>query len=145
MVLFAFFMMWAYPYKEYVKKDDTEKGIKQTTSIWRPLWDSINFSDFLYEIWTSLKFFFDFVRRKPHTRSEAKSHPGGVDFKTAFGVEESDSESTERFKDPNAYPAGQQQYGYGTRETYPMDQIAAQPLRKDAPGHQAGAWNQSRV
>ncbi|KAG6874125.1 hypothetical protein C0995_005541 [Termitomyces sp. Mi166 len=45
-------MMWAYTPAEY-KKPGTPP-----TSIWRPLWDSINYSDFAREIWGSLRFFF---------------------------------------------------------------------------------------
>lgn len=40
MVLFAAFMMWAYSWTEYVVPG-------RKTSIWRPLWDSINFSEAL--------------------------------------------------------------------------------------------------
>jgi hypothetical protein len=39
MVLFAAFMMWAYPWAEYVVPDGKK------TSIWRPLWDSINYGE----------------------------------------------------------------------------------------------------
>ena len=80
MVFFSFFMLWAYPYKEY-----SPKG-QEKTSIWRPLWDSINFSDFAYEIWTSWRFFFDYTRGKPQTRS-LKDHPGGTSFGDAFRLE----------------------------------------------------------
>jgi hypothetical protein len=81
MVFFAFFMMWAYPYKEYQTKG------QEKTSIWHPLWDSINFSDFAYEIWTSWRFFFGYMRGKPHTRS-SKDHPGGTSFGDAFRLED---------------------------------------------------------
>jgi len=109
-VLFAIFMWWAYPVSEYLNKEpktdpshpdaeeativsmapmsDDEKArrAKGLTSIWKPLWDSINFSDFAKEIWSSLSFFFDFIRGKP----EAHSHIGKKEhttFATAFGVE----------------------------------------------------------
>lgn len=80
MVFFALFMMWAYPSKEYLTKG------QGNTPIWRSLLDSINFSDFAYEIWTSWRFFFDYMRGKPHTRS-SKDHPGGTSFGTAFRLE----------------------------------------------------------
>jgi len=80
MVFFAIFMRWAYPYEEYLTKG------QEKTSIWRPLWDSINFSDFAYEIWTSWRFFFGYVRGQPHTRS-SKDHPGGTNFGDAFRLE----------------------------------------------------------
>ncbi|KAF4621349.1 hypothetical protein D9613_000718 [Agrocybe pediades] len=51
MIFFSIFMWWAYPAREY-------KEHKKRTSIWRPLWDSINYSDFLREMMISLKFFF---------------------------------------------------------------------------------------
>jgi hypothetical protein len=87
MVFFAIFMHWAYPYKEYLTKGQGK------TSIWRPLWDSINFSDFAYEIWTSFRFFFDYMRGKPHTRSP-KDHPGGTSFGDAFRLEKYNEQST---------------------------------------------------
>lgn len=87
MVFFSFFMLWAYPYKEY-----SPKG-QEKTSIWRPLWDSINFSDFAYEIWTSWRFFFNYLRGKPQTRS-LKDHPGGTSFGDAFRLESYKNRST---------------------------------------------------
>lgn len=86
MVFFAIFMQWAYPYKEYMTQS------QEKTSIWRPLWDSINFSDFAYEIWTSWRFFFDYMCGKPHTRS-SKDHPGGTSFGHAFKLENDNERS----------------------------------------------------
>jgi len=95
MVLFAAFMMWAYSWNEYVVPG-------RTTSIWRPLWDSINYTDFAVEIIGSMKYYFDASRSKPGTRTaqglpdplgysgrkeEATRDPGKkMDFGTAFGV-----------------------------------------------------------
>jgi len=106
MVLFSGFMMWAYPWTEY-----TAPGRK--TSIWRPLWDSINYckasshtgvslsklstADFVMEIFGSLKYYFDASRGKSGTRmtedaygsptGDVKIDPGKkMDFATAFGV-----------------------------------------------------------
>ncbi|KAF9222240.1 DUF300-domain-containing protein [Gyrodon lividus] len=88
MVFFSILMMWAYTWNEY-KIEGAPK-----TSIWRPLWDSINYTDFLIEILGSLKFFCGFGRGKPST------HPGRrldaeivnnynkrMDFGQAFGIE----------------------------------------------------------
>ena len=84
MVLFSSFMMYAYTWKEYVIPGRPKTGIG------RPLWDSINYgtssllasklsrthsphractpaADFAHEIWGSLKFFIDYMRRKPGT------------------------------------------------------------------------------
>jgi len=90
MVLFSGFMMWAYTWTEY-----TVPGRK--TSIWRPLWDSINYSDFVMEIVGSLKYYFDASRGKPGTRTTRYAYGGRtggdktgagrkMDFATAFGV-----------------------------------------------------------
>ncbi|KAF9652543.1 DUF300-domain-containing protein [Thelephora ganbajun] len=79
MVLFAAFMMWAYPWTEYVVPG-------RKTSIWRPLWDSINYADFAMEIFGSLKYYFNALRGKPETRA-TQNHPNlRMDFATAFGV-----------------------------------------------------------
>ncbi|KAF5376902.1 hypothetical protein D9615_007209 [Tricholomella constricta] len=77
MVFFAALMMWAYTPAEYKLKPGAP-----ATSIWRPLWDSINFSDFALEIWVSLRFFFESSRGKPHhVDPHAK-----MNFGEAFGV-----------------------------------------------------------
>jgi len=102
MVFFAVFMQWAYPASEYYDRDpaqpqergyisseipEDEKTRKvRTTSVWRPLWDSINFSDFALEIWSSFMFFVDYIRRKPYTRSRMQK-PGQITFGQAFGIE----------------------------------------------------------
>ncbi|KAF9244460.1 organic solute transporter Ostalpha-domain-containing protein [Melanogaster broomeanus] len=87
MVFFSMLMMWAYTWNEY-KIEDAPK-----TSIWRPLWDSINYTDFLFEIIGSLKFFWDKARKKP---SDPSRRPDGevvnhyskrLNFGQAFGVE----------------------------------------------------------
>lgn len=112
MVLFAIFMWWAYPVSEYLNKEpnkdasypkaeegtsvdltpmsDDEKArrAKGKTSIWRPLWDSINFSDFAREIWSSLSFFFDYIRGKPETHSHG-GNKEQASFASAFGLEDS--------------------------------------------------------
>ncbi|KAI0933206.1 hypothetical protein AcV7_004742 [Taiwanofungus camphoratus] len=91
MVLFSAFMMWAYSASEY------KVAGQRRTSIWRPLWDSINYSDFAAEIVSSLRFFVDYFRGKSYTRSrgmvvdsEGKMHPK-MDFGEAFGIAASGS------------------------------------------------------
>ncbi|OJA11640.1 hypothetical protein AZE42_04761 [Rhizopogon vesiculosus] len=76
MVFFSTFMMWAYTANEY-KVPGNRK-----TSIWRPLWDSVNYWDFIKEIGGSLKFFFDYARGAPSTHSSSQK----ADFGEAFGV-----------------------------------------------------------
>jgi len=87
MLLFSLLMLWSFPAKEYMSP-----GAK-TTSIWRPLWDSINFTDFLYETWLSFKFFWDYIRGKPYARAKRieddnTERQGYADFDDAFGIEE---------------------------------------------------------
>ncbi|OBZ73347.1 hypothetical protein A0H81_06700 [Grifola frondosa] len=87
MVFFSAFMIWAYGWGEYKIKGEPR------TSVWRPLWDSINYSDFAIEIAGSLKFFVDYFRGKPYAHGprvkvidgEGKTHTR-VDFGEAFGV-----------------------------------------------------------
>ncbi|KAJ2913900.1 hypothetical protein MD484_g6514, partial [Candolleomyces efflorescens] len=67
MVFFSALMLWAYTWKEYEIKDGSKK-----TGIGRPLLDSINMSDFIREIWYSLRYFFS---GKTHT--EKTSTVGG--------------------------------------------------------------------
>lgn len=78
MVFFALAMMWSYPTTTY-----KQEGVR--TGIGRPLWDSINFSDFAAEIWGSLKFFIDYMRGRPGTRTQK------MNMAQAFGVEGSDN------------------------------------------------------
>lgn len=75
MVFFSILMMWAYTSNEY-----RVAGNKKT-SIWRPLWDSVNYWDFVTEIGGSLKFFFNYARGTPSTHSSKK-----MNFAQAFGV-----------------------------------------------------------
>ncbi|KAL0948350.1 hypothetical protein HGRIS_010936 [Hohenbuehelia grisea] len=78
MVFFSLLMMWAYSAKEY------KKAGQGSTSVWQPLWDSINFSDFAVEIAGSFRYFFQRMRgtQLPPTRRHAHK----VDFGEAFGV-----------------------------------------------------------
>ncbi|KAG2130418.1 organic solute transporter Ostalpha-domain-containing protein [Suillus bovinus] len=75
MVFFSVLMMWAYTVNEY-KVPGNKK-----TSIWRPLWDSVNYWDFVTEIAGSLKFFFNHARGASSTHSSKKT-----DFAHAFGI-----------------------------------------------------------
>ncbi|KAH7100351.1 DUF300-domain-containing protein [Auriculariales sp. MPI-PUGE-AT-0066] len=78
MAIFALLMAWAYPKKEYYRPGET-------TSIGRPLWDSINFSDFFFEIGHALKFYWGYAHNKPGHRTKATKRPNGrTDFDTAF-------------------------------------------------------------
>ncbi|KDQ26226.1 hypothetical protein PLEOSDRAFT_1067086 [Pleurotus ostreatus PC15] len=86
MVFFSILMWWAYTPKEYKRKTG-----EPPTSVWRPLWDSINLSDFAAEISGSFRFFIEYLRGKPHTRGHghralnASGRPK-MDFGEAFGV-----------------------------------------------------------
>ncbi|KAI0326498.1 DUF300-domain-containing protein [Cubamyces sp. BRFM 1775] len=88
MVIFSAFMMYAYSWHEYVIPG------RPRTSIWRPLWDSINYSDFAIEIAGSLKFFIDYARGRPGTHgprvqitdSQTGKTYTKMDFGEAFGV-----------------------------------------------------------
>jgi len=84
-------MMWAYTWTEYVRPGERKTGI------FKPLWDSINYTDFVVEIWATFKFYFDYARNKPgtHTASSGrddKQYDAGfegprhkADFGEAFG------------------------------------------------------------
>ncbi|KAN0132238.1 Organic solute transporter Ostalpha domain containing protein [Lactarius tabidus] len=76
MIFFSIFMMWAFPWKEYRVQPD-----ERHTSIWRPLWDSINFWDFAVEIWSELSYFGRRItgRRPPPSTAEQ-------DYGQSFGV-----------------------------------------------------------
>ncbi|KAI8970724.1 organic solute transporter Ostalpha-domain-containing protein [Trametes punicea] len=99
MVIFSAFMIYAYSWREYVIPG------RPRTSIWRPIWDSINYSDFAIEILGSIKFFIDFARGKPGTHgprvqvtdAETGKSYTKMDFGEAFGV-------SPRPYDSSAYP-----------------------------------------
>ncbi|KAF8993912.1 DUF300-domain-containing protein [Cyathus striatus] len=86
MVFFSALMWWAYNIREY-KKPGTP-----TTSIWRPLWDSINYTDFFLEIGTSIRFFIDYAKGKPSAHGHGHRVQNTIqghtkmDFGEAFGV-----------------------------------------------------------
>ena len=105
MVFFSALMHYAYTWKEYKRKEGTPP-----TSIWRPLWDSINLcksrpctlqlrgpsddslADFALETWGSLVFFVDYMQGKPTAhghghRVQSDFHGNTkMDFGEAFGV-----------------------------------------------------------
>jgi hypothetical protein len=82
MIIFSAWMMWAFPASEYKSKGSGHTGILS------PLWDSINYSDFVREIYTSLKFFVDYMRGKPDTRERKDElEQGRVDYSKAFGLD----------------------------------------------------------
>jgi len=76
MVFFSLFMMWAFNWNEY----KVQPG-ERHTSIWRPLWDSINFWDFALEIGSELRYFASRLTGK-RPPPETKRSLGQV-----FGVE----------------------------------------------------------
>ncbi|EJT98287.1 DUF300-domain-containing protein [Dacryopinax primogenitus] len=86
MLLFALMMLWAFPVKEY-----RQPGA-EPTGIGRPLLDSINYYDFLYETWLSMRFFWDYIRGKPYARAKRIENDkisvhGYAAFDDAFGIE----------------------------------------------------------
>lgn len=99
MVFFSAFMMWAFPWSEYKKS-----GQPRTKNILRPLWDSINLSDFIMEIWGSFKFFFDYFRGKPEARAprisviDSQGYSRKMNFGEAFGVENANGPHSPRKK-----------------------------------------------
>ncbi|KIJ52815.1 hypothetical protein M422DRAFT_242742 [Sphaerobolus stellatus SS14] len=87
----------AYPASEY--KDDS----LPKTSIWRPLWDSINYADFGHEIFSFVAFFIRYLLGRPNTHTpKGNSYPAQsssyqgvqipqastsrIDFGDAFGL-----------------------------------------------------------
>jgi len=84
MVLFSILMWWAYTPKEYSRKEGSP-----ATSIWRPIWDSINISDFFQEIISSLRFYVDYMQGKPSTSSKSPREGGQANFGEAFGIKTS--------------------------------------------------------
>ncbi|KAK7053302.1 hypothetical protein VNI00_003928 [Paramarasmius palmivorus] len=81
MIFFSILMWWAYNVREYKIPGQAP------TSIWKPLWDSVNYSDFAMEIWGSLKFFVDYYRGVP--TAHGHGHLGRPNFAGAFGVSSS--------------------------------------------------------
>jgi len=77
MIFFSALMMWSFTSNEYKRKAGTP-----ATSIWRPLWDSINYADFAVEIFGSLRFFLCGASEQ----QMAAMNSNRVDFGQAFGV-----------------------------------------------------------
>ncbi|KAJ6625597.1 organic solute transporter Ostalpha-domain-containing protein [Mycena sp. CBHHK59/15] len=74
MIFFSAGMMWAFTFKEYKRP----KG-SPATSVWRPIWDSINYADFATEIFGALQYFMC-------GSSKVAATSDRVDFGEAFGV-----------------------------------------------------------
>ncbi|KAF4622085.1 hypothetical protein D9613_009583 [Agrocybe pediades] len=84
MIFFSALMWWAYTAKEYERAPGSPP-----TSIRKPLWDSINFSDFAREIINSMRFYANTVRGKPTGHIYGQESVGdrrSVTFGEAFGV-----------------------------------------------------------
>ncbi|KAI9508983.1 DUF300-domain-containing protein [Russula earlei] len=76
MIFFSLLMMWSFNWKEY----QVQPGAPHT-SVWRPLWDSINLWDFAVEIGSELSYFASRLRgRSPPAQTK-------LDSGKAFGVE----------------------------------------------------------
>lgn len=103
MVFFALAMMWAYPPSDYTDIQGPKRGF------FRAIWDSINFSDFGREIWSSIVFFIHYWRGKPGTRSSHKKNEEKryTDFNQAFRLDNSTSPNGDGgrpFLADNGYP-----------------------------------------
>ncbi|KAH9970660.1 organic solute transporter Ostalpha-domain-containing protein [Russula compacta] len=75
MVFFSLLMMWSFSWKDY----QVQPG-EPYTSIWRPLWDSINFWDFAIEIGAEISYF------SSRFRGRRQRPPPKLDFGQAFGA-----------------------------------------------------------
>ncbi|KAF8574754.1 DUF300-domain-containing protein [Ramaria rubella] len=87
MVFFSLFMLWAYRASEY-----SDPALVKTNVFW-PLVDSLNFSDFASEIWSSLRFFIAYALRRPNTHtpkpglsSSSTTTSQRANFDEAFGL-----------------------------------------------------------
>ncbi|KAH6887355.1 organic solute transporter Ostalpha-domain-containing protein [Coprinopsis sp. MPI-PUGE-AT-0042] len=86
MVFFALLMWWAYTPNEYLRPEGTKP-----TPIGKPLWDSINYSDFAKEIGLSMRFYYNHARGRPdpsESSQYARQDEDGprMNFGEAFGV-----------------------------------------------------------
>ncbi|KAJ7060568.1 DUF300-domain-containing protein [Mycena amicta] len=117
MVFFAIGMGWAYPATEY--------RVGRKTSVWKPLWDSINYMDLVREIWGSLRYYVIAAKdRRRHVDVHDKEKPN---FATAFGIASPgsgggigsklvSSESTYNLQDLSAdrpFDGSASRYGFG--------------------------------
>jgi len=75
MIFFSLFMMWSFNWKEYRVEGEPH------TSVWRPLWDSINFWDFAVEIGSELAYFASRLtgRRPPPPTKRSLGQAFGVE------------------------------------------------------------------
>lgn len=79
MVIFALYMLWAYPASEY-KKIESKKY-----SAGKAIWDSLNYADFAREVYLSMKFFVHAAIGRPETRAQKDiDERGRTDFEKAF-------------------------------------------------------------
>ncbi|GAA5981431.1 hypothetical protein JCM5350_004063 [Sporobolomyces pararoseus] len=72
MVIFSFWFMWAFNWSEYSQLRRTEIGGGKPTSVFWALLDSFNYWDFLKEGGKGIRFLFDYILKKPGTRSGSK-------------------------------------------------------------------------
>ncbi|KAG0140602.1 hypothetical protein CROQUDRAFT_664978 [Cronartium quercuum f. sp. fusiforme G11] len=96
MVVFSIIMIFSFSWKEYQLMEPTRR-----TSAFRSFIHSQNYSDFCIELYSSMKFFFDYARGKPYTSSKhqvsgsdtdsanPQRHLTGLDFNQAYEFEPS--------------------------------------------------------
>ncbi|KAF8200775.1 DUF300-domain-containing protein [Pholiota molesta] len=83
MIIFSALMMWAYPYKEYRRRHG-----EPATGIGRPLWDSINYSDFAAEIVGSSLYFLNRKKYDANMLARKKSdRPQRPTYGSAFKLD----------------------------------------------------------
>ncbi|KAK7028505.1 organic solute transporter Ostalpha-domain-containing protein [Favolaschia claudopus] len=115
MVLFAIGMWWAYPSSEYKRPGQGK------TSIWRPLWDSVNYMDFAREIWGSMRYFFGAATHR-HDRPIDADGPK-MNFSEAFGIASSDGRGVSKLVPGEEYS-----------NSYEPDWIRLAPYAFSGPG-----------
>ncbi|KAH9992167.1 DUF300-domain-containing protein [Russula vinacea] len=92
MIFFSLFMMWSFSWMPYVQTDQPH------TSVWRPLWDSINLWDFAVEIGSEFAYFASRLTGRPPPA------PTVPNLGQAFGVEGYSSEKGELEQGGGALP-----------------------------------------
>ncbi|EGG12620.1 uncharacterized protein MELLADRAFT_41419 [Melampsora larici-populina 98AG31] len=96
MVAFSIIMIFSFSWKPYTQMNPTKR-----TGVFRSLLHSQNYSDFCIELYSSMKFFWDYAQRKPYTTSKAQGLGSdadsvnhrrpltGLDFNQAYDFEPS--------------------------------------------------------
>ncbi|TIA88846.1 hypothetical protein E3P99_02383 [Wallemia hederae] len=125
MVIFSAFMVYAFSFREYRNRTKVE-GVKRIMNPFMAFLHAINLTDFLKDIYLSLRFFVDYARNKPHAHSK-KNATMADEFDEAFLPSSRGYEMTRASQEEDYYENQAWHYKNDSTSTVDLPTGAYQP------------------